>query len=174
MEEGRKGGEAVHATQTGGREQGGGGVAHLARQSPRVWLAKAEGPDCMSSDSQRDLTSGMLKFNSSAWRAGGREDTGRERCWAPEDRAQLSGEQRGRKHHLPLPAPSRNPKGNQFPSLNLLALRKHPTLCFCGSIPPTGLPPFWCCRASPTGDHHQQSELSLPLLPLCTLRIHPG
>ena len=36
--------------------------------------------------------------------------------------------------------PSRNPKGNRFPSPNLLAPRKHPTLCFCGSLPPTGLP----------------------------------
>ena len=59
-EEGRKGGEAVHATWTGGRELGGGGAAHLARQSTQVWLAKAEGPDGVCSDSQQDLTSGML------------------------------------------------------------------------------------------------------------------
>ena len=32
-EEGRKGREAVRATQTGGREPGCGGAAHLARQS---------------------------------------------------------------------------------------------------------------------------------------------
>ena len=44
MEEGRKGGEAVHTTRTGGRELGQrGGLP--AKQSPRVWLAKAEGPD---------------------------------------------------------------------------------------------------------------------------------
>ena len=78
------------------------------------------------------------------------------------------------KLHLPLPSPSQNSKGNQFPSPNLLAPCKRPTLCFCGSIPPTGLPPCWCCRALPAGDHLRQSELSLPLLPLCTLRIHPG
>ena len=71
-EEGGKGGEAVCATRTGGRELGGGGAAHLARQSPGVWLAKGEGPDCMSSDSQGDLTSGMLKINSSALREQGR------------------------------------------------------------------------------------------------------
>ena len=41
-EEGRKGGEAVHITQTGGREPGWRG-SPPARQSPRVWLAKAEG-----------------------------------------------------------------------------------------------------------------------------------
>ena len=70
------------------------------------------------------------------------------------------------KHHFPLPSPSRNSKGNQFLSANLLALRKRPTLCFCGSIPLQGLPPSWCCRAPPTGDHQWQSELSLPLLPL--------
>ena len=60
MEEGRKGGEAVRATWTGGRELGGGGAARLTRQSPRVWLAKAEGPERVCSDSQWDLTSGML------------------------------------------------------------------------------------------------------------------
>ena len=47
-----------------------------ARQSPQVWLAKAEGPDSMSSDSQQDLTSGMLKVNSSALgERGGQKDT---------------------------------------------------------------------------------------------------
>ena len=65
-EEGRKGREAVCATWTGGREPGGGGAARPARQSPpKVWLAKAEGPDSVSSDSQWNLTSGMLKVNSS-------------------------------------------------------------------------------------------------------------
>ena len=44
MEEGRKGGEAVCATRTGRREPGWRG-SPLAKQSPRVWLAKAEGPD---------------------------------------------------------------------------------------------------------------------------------
>ena len=47
-----------------------GQLAHPARQSPRVWLAKAEGPDWVSSDSQQDLTSGMLKVNSSALESG--------------------------------------------------------------------------------------------------------
>ena len=55
-----------------GGSWGGGGAAHPGKAEP---LAKAEGPDCMSSDSQWDLTSGMLKVNSSAQRAGGREDT---------------------------------------------------------------------------------------------------
>ena len=64
-----------------GGSQRGGGAACLSRQSPRDWLAKAEGPDCMSSDGQRDLTSGMLKVNSSALREwGGQEDTERESC----------------------------------------------------------------------------------------------
>ena len=69
---------ALHGLAGGSR--GGGGAARPARQSPQVWLAKAEGPDSVSSDSQWDLTSGMLKVNSSARRAGGREDTGRESC----------------------------------------------------------------------------------------------
>ena len=67
-EEGRKGGEAVSATRTAGREPGQWRGSPPARQSPQVWLAKAEGPDCMSSDSQWDLTSGILKVNSSALR----------------------------------------------------------------------------------------------------------
>ena len=59
MEEGKKGGEAVHATQSGGSEPGQRG-SPPAKQSPRVWLAKAEGPDGVCSDSKRDLTSGRL------------------------------------------------------------------------------------------------------------------
>ena len=58
-EEGRKGGEAVRTPQTGRREpvwRGG----PPAKQSPRVWLAKAEGPDGVCPDSKRDLTSGRL------------------------------------------------------------------------------------------------------------------
>ena len=35
-------------------------------RAPKVWLAKAEGLGCVSSDSQQDLTSGMLKVSSSA------------------------------------------------------------------------------------------------------------
>ena len=58
-EEGRKGSEAVHTTRTGGRELGQRG-GQPAKQSPRVWLEKAEGLDGVCSDSQRDLTSGRL------------------------------------------------------------------------------------------------------------------
>ena len=58
-----------------------------ARQggAPKVWLAKAEGPDCMSSNSQQDLKSGMLKVNRSALSKGGRV------VEPQEDRAQLRG-----------------------------------------------------------------------------------
>ena len=52
-EEGRKGGEAVRAPRTGGRDPGRRGGSP-AKQSPRVWLAKAEGPDGVCSDSKRD------------------------------------------------------------------------------------------------------------------------
>ena len=70
-EEGRKGGEAVRATRTGGRERqcvlhelaggsrGNGGAAHPARHSPESGL-KAEELDGVCSDSQQDLTSGLL------------------------------------------------------------------------------------------------------------------
>ena len=56
-EEGRKVGEAVRAPWTGGREPGRRGGSP-AKQSPRVGLAKAEGPDRLCSDSKRDLASG--------------------------------------------------------------------------------------------------------------------
>ena len=52
MDEGRKGGEAVRATRTGGRG------SPPVKQSPRVWLAKVEGPDGLCSDNKRDLASG--------------------------------------------------------------------------------------------------------------------
>ena len=58
-EEGRKGSEAVRPPRTDGREPGQRG-SPPAKQSPRVWLAKAEGPDGVCSDSKRDLTSGRL------------------------------------------------------------------------------------------------------------------
>ena len=58
-EEGRKGREAVCITQTG-RSEPGQRDGPLAKQSPRVWLAKAEGPDGVCSDSKQDLTSGRL------------------------------------------------------------------------------------------------------------------
>ena len=51
-EEGRKGSE-VRATRTGGREPGW-RDSLPAKQRPRVWLAKAEGPDGVCSDSKRD------------------------------------------------------------------------------------------------------------------------
>ena len=73
----------------------------------------------------------------------------------------LQGNKGTGKHHFPLPFPSRNFKGNQFPPPNLL-------------VPCKGLPPSQCCGAPPIGDHLQQSKLSLPLPPLCTLRIHPA
>ena len=56
-EEGRKGGKAVRTPRTGGREPGRRG-GPLAKQSPGVWLAKAEGPDGVCSDSKQDLASG--------------------------------------------------------------------------------------------------------------------
>ena len=59
VEEGRKGREAVRAPRTGGRELGQRGSL-LAKQSPQVCLAKAEGPDGMCFDNKRDLPSGSF------------------------------------------------------------------------------------------------------------------
>ena len=87
----------------------------------------------------------------------------------------LAGNKGARQRHLSHPSPSQNPKGNQFLPGNLLALRKHPTLCFCGATPPAaGLTPSRCNRTPPEVDHLRRSELSLPLLPPCTLPTHPS
>ena len=88
----------------------------------------------------------------------------------------LVGNKGAGKRHLPRPSPSQNPKGNQFPSRKLLALHKHPRLCFCGFIPPKGLPVSLPVLQGPSrrGPRRWKSELSLPLPPLCTLWIHPG
>ena len=60
-EEGRKGGEVMHALHgLAAGSRGGVGAAHPARWNHRVWLAKAEGPEGVCSDSQWDLTSGKL------------------------------------------------------------------------------------------------------------------
>ena len=56
-EEGRKGGEAVLTARIGRREPGRRGSSP-AKQRPRVWLAKVEGPDGVCSDSKQDLASG--------------------------------------------------------------------------------------------------------------------
>ena len=123
-------------------------------RTPEVWLAKADGPDSMSSDNQEDLTSGMLKVNAllSESREGERTPGGRVvEPWKIE--LSSEGNKGTGKYHILLPSPNRNSKGNQFLSPNLLATRKCPNLCFCESIPPTGLPPSRCCRAPPAGDH---------------------
>ena len=86
----------------------------------------------------------------------------------------LAGNKGAGKCHLPRPSTSQNPKGNQFPSQNLLALHKHPMLCCCGSIPLMGLPPSQYHRVPPEADNLRQSKLSLLLTPLCTFWIHPG
>ena len=57
------------------------GQASRQGRAPEVWLAKVEEADCVSFDSQWDLTSGMLKVNSSALgEREGQEDSRRESC----------------------------------------------------------------------------------------------
>ena len=58
-EECRKGRAVVRATRTGGRAPGR-RDSPLAKQSPQVWLTKAEGQDRVCSDSKRNLISGRL------------------------------------------------------------------------------------------------------------------
>ena len=119
---------------------GGGGAACPARQSPRVWLAKAEGPDCVSSDSQRDLISGMLKVNSSARRVGGREDTGRERCQALEDGAQIGREARCWPAPSPSPVPQPKSQREPVPITELACTLQTPSAVLLWIHPSNGLP----------------------------------
>ena len=80
-EEGRKGREAVHNTGLAGGNQGVEGQPAWQERAPEVLIAKAKGTDSVSSDSQWNLTSGMLKVDSSALREqGGQEDTERGSC----------------------------------------------------------------------------------------------
>ena len=95
----------------------------------------------MSSDSQRDLTSRMLKVNSSAL---GERRLGRARGhWEAEllslrrhNSAQWGTKALASAISLSHP-PAETLKGTSSP--NLLASLKHPMLCFCGSIPLTRL-----------------------------------
>ena len=86
----------------------------------------------------------------------------------------LAGNKGPGQRHLSLPPPSRNPKGNQFLSLNLLAQYKHPMLCFYGSIPLTGLPAPDLVLQYPSRRSVTTKRTKSALPPLCTLHIHPG
>ena len=92
----------------------------------------------------------------------------------PRTELSLAGNKGTCQRHRPHPSPSQNPKGNQFLPWNLFAHPKHTMLCFYGSIRPVDLTPSQCRRAPPKADHRRKSKLSLPLLPLCTLPIHPS
>ena len=59
-EGGRKGREAVHSTQTGGRERGQCRGSPPGKAEPPSPACKSRWANYMSSDSHQDLTSGML------------------------------------------------------------------------------------------------------------------
>ena len=117
-------------------------------RAPEVWLAKAEGPDCVSSDSQRYLTSGMLKVNSSALR----EQGGREGEFLSLGRTQLSGGTKALVSTISLShPPAEIPKGtsSHHPTVqmpNAVQLWIHP------SNGPASLPVLQgtSCRGPPT------------------------
>ena len=146
-----------------------------AKQSPRVWLQKRRGwTECVRTGSgtydleRYKLTD--LHGEQEGWR------TTRGRVVEPRmTELSLAGNKGARQCHLLCPSPSQNPKGNQFLPGNLLAQCKHPTLCFCRAKPPAAdLTPSSCHRTPPEVDHLRRSELSLPLLPPCTLPTHPS
>ena len=69
----------MRVTGTGGREPGRRGGSP-AKQSPRVWLAKAEGPDGLCSHNKRDLASGSHKLTALLRKQEGWRTKGRESC----------------------------------------------------------------------------------------------
>ena len=86
----------------------------------------------MSSDSQRDLTFGMLKVNSSA--LGGELSQGGRVVEPRRTELSLVGNKGTCQRHLPHPFPQPKSQRDPVPIMNLLAPPKHPMLCFCGSI----------------------------------------
>ena len=140
-------------------------------RAPKVWLAKAEGPDCMSSDSQWDLTSGMLKVNSSALREQGR-------CWegellSPVRRAQLGGGKRFWEAPSPSPIPQPYSKREPVPFTELACTAQTPNSVLLWIHLSDGSASILVLQ----GPSHRGPPLAkqdrLPLPPLCTLQIHP-
>ena len=79
----------------------------------------------MSSDSQRDLTSGMLKVNSSALRVGGRgHQEGEIEHWKIE--LSLVGNKGTGKCHLPRPSPQPKSQREPVPVTELTCARQTP------------------------------------------------
>ena len=134
-EEGRKDSEAVRAPRTDRRELGWRGI-QPAKQSPQVWLAKAEGPDGLCSHNKRDLASGRSQVNSSARKRKSWRTKGGRVAETPDNRAQFGGEQR--RSPTPSPSPIPQPKSQREPlparelaciaqTSNAVLLRIHPS-----------------------------------------------
>ena len=144
----------MRATGTGGREPGRRKGGRPGKAEPPS--LKAEGPDSVSSDSQRDLTSGRLQVDSSAGeREGELLSPGRQSSAWRGTEALASAVS------LAHP-PAEIPKGTGS-GMELAGTHKYPALCFCGSIPPTGLPPSRCRRAPPAGDQRPKPAPPAPV-----------
>ena len=156
-------------------ESQGRGVAHRPSRAPNSGLQKWRGwTECVPTASGTLHLEGY-KLTALLGEREGWRTTGGRVAEAQTTELSLVGNKGARQRHLPHPSPSQNPKGNQFLPGNLLALHKHPTLCFCRATPPAAsLTPSRCHRAPPEVDHLRRSDLSLPLLPLCTLPTHPS
>ena len=151
MEEGRKGGEACALHGLAGGSWGR-GAARQPSRDPKSGLQKWRGwTECVLKASGTSHLEGYkltaLLRKREDWRTtGGRVVEPRTTEFS------LAGKKGACQCHLPHPSPSQNPKGNQLLPGNLLAPGKHPTPCFCISIPPAvGLTPSRCHRAPPEG-----------------------
>ena len=146
--------------------------AHLARQSPQVWLAKVEGLDGVCSDSQQDLTSGISQqLCSESGRAKGQRE---EELLSPkrQSSARWGTKALGNTISIAHP-PAKIPKGTSCQQELACTVQTHNAVLLW--IHPSNASASLRCHWAPLeADHQRQSELSLPLPPLCTLQIHPG
>ena len=118
--------------------QGSGGAARPQSRATESGLQKWRGQtECVLTASGHNIWNVISQqLCSENRRARGQWE---EDLLTPEDRDWRGNKSAGQ-CHLPCPSPSQNPKRNKFPSGNLLAPCKHPTLCFCGYILWTGRP----------------------------------
>ena len=164
----------MQAPRTGGREPGQRGGS-LAKQSPESGLQKRWGQmECVPTASGTKHLGGhkitALLRKQEGWRT-----KGRRAADPPDDRAQFGEEQRRSPAPSPTPIPQPKSQREPVPARELAPSAQTPNSVLLRSQPPAAdLTPSRCHRAPPEVDHLRRSELSLPLLPLCTLPTHPS
>ena len=143
-------------------------------RAPEVWLAKVEGPDCMSSDSQWDLTAGMLKVNSSALGSGRTRGHREGELLSPEDRALLCGKQ----GLWPAPSPSLIPQPKSqretVPLTELACTAQTPNTVLLWIKSSSGSASLSVLQGPSLRGPPRGKQAKSSLLLLYTLQIHPA